>query len=53
MTHLAIQPENYQQQLAEKQARLQSMLAPYTSAELEVFASPIPLPDAGRVSGLA
>ncbi|MGQ4277071.1 tRNA (uridine(54)-C5)-methyltransferase TrmA [Pseudidiomarina sp. E22-M8] len=40
MTHLAIQPQNYQQQLAEKQTRLKRMLEPYTSAELDVFASP-------------
>ncbi|MDN7128181.1 tRNA (uridine(54)-C5)-methyltransferase TrmA [Pseudidiomarina sp. 1APR75-33.1] len=40
MTHLAVQPEDYQQQLADKQERLQGMLAPYTDAELDVFASP-------------
>ncbi len=40
MTHLAVQPERYQQQLAEKQQRLQTLLAPHTSSELDVFASP-------------
>lgn len=41
MTHLAVQPELYQQQLDDKAARLSSMLAPFCQAPLDVFASPV------------
>ncbi|RUO63491.1 tRNA (uridine(54)-C5)-methyltransferase TrmA [Pseudidiomarina insulisalsae] len=40
MTHLAVQPELYEQQLTEKTERLKAMLAPFCEAPLEVFESP-------------
>ncbi|MBY6064302.1 tRNA (uridine(54)-C5)-methyltransferase TrmA [Pseudidiomarina sediminum] len=40
MTHLAVQPESYAEQLAEKVSRLSDMLAPYTDQPLAVFESP-------------
>ncbi|RUO53713.1 tRNA (uridine(54)-C5)-methyltransferase TrmA [Pseudidiomarina homiensis] len=40
MTHLAVQPELYQEQLDDKEARLDAMLAPFCQEPLAVFASP-------------
>lgn len=40
MTHLAVQPEQYQHQLEEKVERLSAMLEPFCQAPLDVFASP-------------
>ena len=40
MTHLAVQPELYQQQLDEKAARLGAMLEPFCQEPLSVYASP-------------
>ncbi len=40
MTHLAVQPELYQQQLDEKAARLATMLEPFCQESLSVYASP-------------
>lgn len=41
MTHLAVTPELYEQQLAAKQQQLAQLLNPFTSTELEVFRSPV------------
>ena len=40
MTHLAIDPNSYQQQLDEKVTRLSTMLQPFSAPALDIFASP-------------
>lgn len=40
MTHLAIDSDNYQAQLSEKEQLLKSMLAPFSVSNIDVYASP-------------